>query len=230
MELSINERKEVEIFVKEMSELANIISKIRSENECLKIQLAKETADKEKALNEKHEEITKRKLTEQRVQELEDEKHQETADKKKAINEKHQEMTKQKVIEKRVRELEDENHQQTLRVEEMEMNAETTKKRSEDETVLDADKTYVKQLADAEDKVEHLKYENLIVNIHNEYLTKYKENYYKRKQYHGCITEELENLEGLTTRFSFFRKQETKRRSFRRIRYILHKATNSSIQ
>ena len=230
MELSTNERKEVEIFVKEMSGLANIISKMRAENECLKIQLAKETADKEKALNEKHEEITKRKLMEQRVQELEEEKQQETADKKKAVNEKHQEMTKQMVIEKRVQELEEENHQQALRVKEMEMNAETTKERIKDETVLDADNTNVKQLADAEDEVEHLKYENLTVNINNEYLTKYKENYYKRKQYHGYIMEELENLEGLTTRFSFFRKRETKRRSFRRIRYIVHKATNSSIE
>ena len=88
----------------------------------------------------------------------------------------------------------------------MEMNAEATNEKSEDETVLDADKTYVKQLADTEDEVEHLKYENLIVNIHNEYLTKYKQNYYKRKQYHGYIMEELENLERLITLLSFFRK------------------------
>ena len=75
----------------------------------------------------------------------------------------------------------DGNQQQALRGEEMKMNAETIMEKLKtyvDEPILHADKIYesVKQSAECDNELDHVIDESLIVNIHNEYLTKYKEN------------------------------------------------------
>ena len=84
-------------------------------------------------------------------------------------------------MEKRRQVLIDANQQQALGVEEMKMNAETIMEKLKtyvDDPILHADKIYesFKQSAECVDELDHVIDESLLVNFHNEYITKYKEN------------------------------------------------------
>ena len=228
MELSMNERKEVKDFIKEMSSLADIITMIRTENELLKKQLAKETAAKEAAVKREQQGIVKRQESEKqrqvlkyRVKELEKEKEELEEGKKELEEEKE--------------ELEEEKEEHILLIKDMKINLKTTDeklKRRQAEVIVCVDKLHesVKLVAETDHELEYVKSKNTFLNSEAEHHMKYRNNYDQRKNFYGFIMEDLAKLEDLTTQFSIFRRRSTKRRYLNRIRDNLQKSMGNYIQ
>ena len=221
MDLTIVERNEVSAFINEMSDVADIITKLRTENEQLKKQLAKETAAKKAAIHREQKEIVRRKESEKqleamkdRVEELEDEKEELEEDKK---------------------ELEEENEEHMLVIKDVKINLKDTNeklKRCQEEVFIWADKLHesVKLVAETDHQREIVERHNKSLSTEAEHQMKYRKNYNDRNNLSGLIMEDLAQLEELITQFSFFRRRSDKRLCLNRIREKLQKSMSSYIQ
>ena len=214
MGLTIDERNEVNAFINEMSDVADIITKLRTENEQLKKQLARAAAAKKAAIHRGQQEILRRKESEKqletmtyRVEELEDEKE----------------------------ELEEENEEHMLVIKGVKINLKETYeqlKRCQEEVLICVDKLHesVKLVAETDHQLEFVERHNKSLSTGAEHQMKYRKNYYDRNNFNGLIMEDLAQLEELITQFSFFRRKSDKRRCLNRIREKLQKSMSSYIQ
>ena len=205
----------------EMTDLSEIILQLQSENNLLKLQVAQEKSEKEM-------EILKRQKTEEelmaKTQEVEElkatTKHQAAEIKKFKVE--------IKVLNAKVQTLEEESilYQDKL-YEAVKLENESKQKLEEvsrKNMFLNIDT--VNMIAEQQHLITYLSENNKFLNHEAEDLVKYKNNYYVRKEDTEYIMKYLEQLEIITTQFSFLRRRTSKKKLINRVRNMIQRSNN----
>ena len=205
----------------EMTDLSEIILQLQSENNLLKLQVAQEKSEKEM-------EILKRQKTEEELMA----KTQEAEELKAATKHQAAEIKKFKVeikvLNAKVQTLEEESilYQDKL-YEAVKLENESKQKLEEvsrKNMFLNIDT--VNMIAEQQHLITYLSENNKFLNHEAEDLVKYKNNYYVRKEDTEYIMKYLEQLEIITTQFSFLRRRTPKKKLINRVRNMIQRSNN----